>query len=80
MHNLLNIPDRFTKIRHYGLLSNRNKKNIIKFCRLLIGKVINKDFSNPNYKRKVPILKCDKCGHTSFIYEFIYPNSNLYAT
>lgn len=68
------LPDHFTKIRHYGLLSNRNKKNIIKFCRLLIGQLINNDFSSSKYERKLPTLKCEKCGCISFIYEYIYPN------
>lgn len=68
------LPDRFTKIRHYGLLSNRNKKSIIKFCRLLIGQLVNNDFSSSKYERKLPILKCEKCGCISFIYEYIYPN------
>ena len=68
------LPNRFTKIRHYGLLSNRNKKNIVKFCRLLIGQLINNDFSSVKYERKIPILKCKKCGCISFIYEYIYPS------
>ena len=31
------LPKHFTKIKHYGILTNRNKKSIIKLCRVLIG-------------------------------------------
>lgn len=31
------LPKGFTKIRHYGLLSNRNKKKLIPLCRNLLG-------------------------------------------
>ncbi len=35
---LMHIPPKgFIRIRHYGLLSNRNKKTLIPFCRNLIG-------------------------------------------
>ena len=35
------LPDNFTKIKHYGLLSNRDKKKNIRFCRFLISKIIS---------------------------------------
>lgn len=31
------LPKGFTKIRHYGILSNRNKKKLIPLCRNLLG-------------------------------------------
>ena len=31
------LPDRFVKIRHYGLLANRSRKNNIALCRELLG-------------------------------------------
>ena len=69
------LPDRFMKIRHYGILGNRHKKSIINFCRLLIGKLINRDFSSVReFKRKLRVFTCDKCGGTSFVYEFFYPD------
>ena len=40
------LPDNFTKIKHYGLLTNRNKKNNIKLCRLLISKLLTNKFSS----------------------------------
>ena len=35
------LPDNFTKIKHYGLLSNKNKKNNIrnKFIKNIIKKI-----------------------------------------
>ncbi len=32
------LPERFVKIRHYGLLANRSRKNNIALCRELLGK------------------------------------------
>ncbi len=65
------LPNRFTKIRHYGLLSNRNKKHIIALCRILIGTVVNSDFTI-NITRKVKEFKCPACGCNSFSYRFWY--------
>ena len=33
------LPDRFVKIRHYGLLSNRNRKARVRACKELLGMV-----------------------------------------
>lgn len=65
------LPSRFTKIRHYGILSNRNKKSIIKLCRILIGTVVNNDFSI-NITRKLKEFICPCCGSKSFSYSFSY--------
>ena len=65
------LPSHFTKIKHYGLLSNRNKKNNIKLCRLLISKILSNEFV-PSISRKLHIFKCEKCGSTKFIYYFSY--------
>ena len=65
------LPNRFTKIRHYGILSNRNKKTIIKMCRILIGTVVNNDFTI-NIKRKLKEFVCPICGSKSFSYSFSY--------
>ena len=32
------LPDNFTKIKHYGILTNRNKKNNIRLCKYLYQK------------------------------------------
>ena len=68
------LPNRFTKIRHYGLLSNRNRKTIISLCRVLIGTVVNNDFTI-NARRKVKEFLCPACGSNSFSYKFFYYNS-----
>ena len=68
------LPSRFTKIRHYGLLSNRNRKSIIALCRILIGTIVNKDFSI-NTKRKLKEFTCPACGCSSFSYKFWYCSS-----
>jgi hypothetical protein len=43
------LPDRFVKIRYYGLLSNRNRKAMLSKCRKFLGvitvKVSNRDVS-----------------------------------
>lgn len=65
------LPNKFTKIRHYGILSNRSKKIIIKLCRILIGTRVNKDFTI-NIKRKLKEFVCPCCGSKSFSYRFSY--------
>jgi hypothetical protein len=65
------LPDNFTKIKHYGLLSNRAKKNNIKLCRLLISKILTKELAI-EISRKFHEFKCEKCGSTNFIYSFNY--------
>jgi hypothetical protein len=35
------LPDRFTKIRHFGLLSSRDKKNRLKLCKKLTHTPVN---------------------------------------
>lgn len=65
------LPNRFTKIRHFGILSNRSKKAIIKLCRILIGTQVNNDFSI-NIKRKLKEFVCPICGSKLFSYSFSY--------
>ncbi len=65
------LPDNFTKIKHYGLLANRNKKNNIKFCRLLISRILTNEFVS-KVTRKFNEFKCKKCGSTNFSYSYHY--------
>lgn len=65
------LPKGFTKIKHYGLLSNRGKKSLIKLCRILIGQKIFNDFTTTN-SRTLHKFKCEKCGSEEFEYEYIY--------
>lgn len=69
------LPTRFTKIRHYGILSNKNRKTIIALCRILIGMIVNSDFSIAKVKRKIKEIICPCCGAKSFTYEYFYYNS-----
>ena len=72
------LPDNFTKIKHYGLLSNKNKKNNIRFCRFLISNIITNDFIN-SISRKFNKFKCDKCGSINFNYSFNYNINRLFG-
>ena len=65
------LPNHFTKIKHYGILSNRSKKNNIKLCRLLISKILTNEFIS-SISRKFYGFKCKKCGSTDFVYLFKY--------
>lgn len=64
------LPDNFTKIKHYGILSNRNKKNNIRLCRLLISRIITNEFIS-SISRKFHPFTCT-CGSTNFNHKFIY--------
>lgn len=65
------LPDNFTKIKHYGLLANRYKKKNIRFCRLLISKILTTVFIS-SISRKFHKFKCEKCGSVNFTYSFYY--------
>ena len=70
------LPDNFTKIKHYGLLSNRNKKNNIRLCRLLISRILTNKFVC-TISRKFQEFICEKCGSTNFSYSFKYNINRL---
>ena len=72
------LPNNFTKIKHYGLLSNRNKKNTIRFCRLLISRILTNEFVS-SISRKLYTFKCKNCGSTDFTYSFNYNVNRLYT-
>lgn len=64
------LPDRFVKIRHYGLLANRKRKDNITLCRVLLGsdKTVtkNKDISETWQEHLlqvsgVDLSKCPLC-------------------
>ena len=64
-------PKRFVRIRHYGLLSNRNKKPLIAICRNLLGcrKFLSrfKGLDKAAVIKKLygkDITKCPCCGET----------------
>ena len=71
------LPKYFTKIKHYGLLANRNKTAIINLCRILIGQKIFSNFlTSKERKRTLIELKCEKCGCNKFNYSFYYNRLN----
>ena len=70
------LPDNFTKIKHYGILANRNKKSNIKLCKLLISRILTNDFTS-SITRKFYTFKCKKCGSTNFTYSFLYDINRL---
>ena len=71
------LPNRFTKIKHYGILSNRCKKSLIKLCRILIGQEIFSDFTT-SIKRVVHEFVCQSCGNNTFDYNYFYKRSCLF--
>ena len=74
------LPNRFTKIKHYGILTNRNKKTLIKICRILIGEHMFSDFTtNISVKRKLHEFRCPSCNGNSFIYSYFYKRLCLSA-
>lgn len=68
------LPDNFTKIKHYGILSNRGKSALIKLCRILIGQKVFNDFTI-KLKRKLIEFSCPKCGCNHFNYRYFYHRS-----
>lgn len=64
-------PRRFVRIRHYGLLSNQKKRQLIPLCRNLIGcREFLRRFRKDDKVRairilyKIDVTKCPKCGDT----------------
>ena len=61
------------KIKHYGLLTNRDKKTLIKLCRVLMNSKIFNDFKlAKTTKRKLQEITCNLCGNNTFYYSYFY--------
>ena len=65
------LPDHFVKIRHYGLLSNRNRKVRVRACKELLGmtpSVAERPTSRSTWQEIVERLtgmdpmRCPHCG------------------
>jgi len=70
------LPDNFMKIKHYGILINRNKTRIIKLCRILMNSKIFNDFKLvKTAKRKLQEITCNICGNNTFYYTYHYLRS-----
>ena len=77
------LPDRFVKIRHYGLLANRNRKDNIALCRELLGtcKTETKDKDLPLTWQEhllkvsgVDVTKCPVCKKGTMVrVEVLHP-------
>lgn len=65
------LPKQFMKIKHYGILSNRNKKIKIKFCRYLIGQIVD------IVQTKSLAFTCKHCNGCSFEYNYYYSFKDL---
>lgn len=73
------LPERFTKIKHYGLLNNRCKKVLIKMCRIFIREYVFSDFTTKiSRQRKLPEFKCPTCNGNSFTYQYFYKRHRKY--
>lgn len=71
------LPPGFMKIRHYGFLSNRNKKTMLLICKLLTCTSIKNQqkLSTAELIQKimgVDISKCPVCGSTNLIKHIEY--------
>lgn len=64
------LPQKFVKIRHYGILSNRNRTTKLKKCKTILGKVLIKNDGNKKLTTEELLLKiigtdvniCPCCG------------------
>lgn len=66
------LPHKFVKVRHYGILSNRNRKKNISICRKILGissflyNLLTSSFDDSNsYKHICPVCNI---GHMNFSY------------
>ena len=64
------LPSRFIKIRHYGFMSNSNRKTKIPLCRKLLNISLPQDNSEDKVKAEItPIHRCPKCNGMMFLHE-----------
>jgi len=68
------LPHRFTKIKHYGFMANRNKKALIKLCRILIGQKVFSDFT-VKLNKSFPKFFCPVCNSENFHFNFYYSSA-----
>lgn len=80
------LPSKFVKIRHYGILSNRNRNSKLKLCKGLTGMVFKKKSISLSKQSAAEIFKTltgidfNKCPHckkgTMITTQTIYPKSS----
>lgn len=78
------LPSRFMRIRHYGLLGNRVKKQQLALCRQLLG-VAPSEPTEPKTLEDWLLLwtgdditKCPQCGHPALVSRVIPPLDTRY--
>lgn len=80
------LPSKFVKIRHYGILSNRNRNSKLKLCKGLTGMVFKKKSISLSKQSAAEIFKrltgidFNKCPHckkgTMITTQTIYPKNS----
>lgn len=82
------LPNRFMKIRHYGLLGNRNKATKLKICKQLTNTpvLLKESLSTNQLIQKIigkDLSKCPRCGSDKLIRRTCFskspPKSSLIA-
>lgn len=68
------LPDKFTKIKHYGLFCNNKKTSYLVICRNLIQRIRSKKIFQKK-DRKLFELICPSCGSKDFFFQFFYKRS-----
>ena len=72
------LPSRFIKIRHYGFMSNSNRKTKIPLCRTLLNQSPPQDDSLASDQKKQDTCHCPKChGKLILISRFPHRKSFL---
>ncbi|NIM98226.1 MAG: IS91 family transposase [candidate division Zixibacteria bacterium] len=67
------LPDQFVKIRHYGILSNRNRKTKLLRCKQVLGALVNEDEDKPSWQEMLIRIVgidpgiCPYCGKGKMI-------------
>lgn len=72
------LPSRFIKIRHYGFMSNSNRKTKIPLCRTLLNLSPPQDASSDSGQNKQNACQCPKChGKLILITRFLHRKPSL---
>jgi len=79
------LPPRFVKIRHYGLLANRDRPARIAQARAFLAAECPQDHSAPEIKwvlprREPPPHVCPHCGHSTLILIRVVPRPKTIRT
>lgn len=79
------LPDKFVKIRHYGILSNRNRKTKLKRCKEILGVEVKQSKDKRGWQELLLELTgkdpriCPKCKTGRFVRkEILHPEKDKY--